>query len=70
MFSSTIDYRHRVQRFPQDLNRLSPFNPLDYFTVHFDTILIRFLCVLDFRSINGLLLIRIGEDSSLADGNV
>ena len=29
MFSSTMDCRWRIQCFPQDLNRLSPFNPLD-----------------------------------------
>ena len=50
MFSSTIDYRWRVQRFPQDLNRLLPFIPLDCFTIHFKTILIQFLCVFGFRS--------------------
>ena len=47
---STIDYRWRVQCFPQDLNRLLPFNPLDCFTIHFKTILIRFLCVSGFQS--------------------
>ena len=50
MFSSTIDYRWHVQRFLQGLNRLSPFNPLDYFAIHFETILIQFLCILGFRS--------------------
>ena len=48
MFSSTIDYRQHVQRFPQDLNRLSPFNPLDCFAIHLEAILIRFLCILGF----------------------
>ena len=51
MFISTMDYRWRVQYFPQDLNRLSPFNPLDCFVIHFETFLIRFLCILGFRSI-------------------
>ena len=57
MFSSTIDYRRHVQCFPQDLNRLSPFNPLDCFAIHFKTILIQFLCVLGFQSIIGFLFI-------------
>ena len=50
MISSIIDYRQHVQRFPQDLNRLSPFNPLDCFAIHFETILIQFLCILGFCS--------------------
>ena len=70
MFSSTIDYRRCVQRFPQNLNRLSPFNPLDCFAIHFETILIQFLCVSGLQSISGLLFILIGKDSSLADGPV
>ena len=50
MFSSTIDYiRRRVQRFPQDINRLTSFNPLDCFAIHFRTILIQFLCISGFR---------------------
>ena len=57
MFSWTIDYRRRLQRFTQDLNRLSPFNPLDCFAIHFETILIRFVHVSGFRSISGLLSI-------------
>ena len=48
--SVIIDYRRRVQHFPQDLNRLLPFLPLDCFTIHFKTILIRFLCVSGFQS--------------------
>ena len=55
MFSSTIHYKQRVQRFLQDSNRLSPFNPLDCFAIHFATILIWFLCVSGFGSISGLL---------------
>ena len=35
MFSLMIDYRQCVQHFPQDLNRLSPINPLDSFAIHF-----------------------------------
>ena len=50
MFSSTIVYRRRVQCFPQDLNRLLPFNPSDCFAIHFETILIQFLCILGFWS--------------------
>ena len=67
LFSSTIDHRQRVQHFPQDLNRVLPFNPLDCFAIHFEAILIRFLLHC------GLLvscLSHIGEDSSLADGSV
>ena len=50
MISSTIDYRCRVQHFPQNLNRLSPFHPLYCFAIHFETILILFLCILGFWS--------------------
>ena len=50
MFISTIDYRRCVQRFPQDLYRLLPFNPLDCFAIHFETILIQFICVSGFWS--------------------
>ena len=51
MISSIIDYRRCVQRFPEDLNRLSPFNPLDCFAIYFEAILILFLCVSGFRSL-------------------
>ena len=57
MYSSTIDYRQRAQCFPQDLNRLLPFNSSDYFTIHCETIQIQFLCISDFWSISGLLFI-------------
>ena len=57
MFSWTIDYGQHMQRFSQDLNRLSPFNPLDCFAIHFETILIRFVRVSGFQSISGLLFI-------------
>ena len=50
IYGSTIDYRWCVKHFPQDLNRLSAFNPLDCFAIHFKTILIQFLCVSGFRS--------------------
>ena len=65
MFSSTIDYRWHIQRFPQDLNRRLPFNPLHCFAIHFETIVIWFLCVLGCSCIS-----RIGDDSSLADSSV
>ena len=57
MFSSTIDYRWHVQRFPQDLKRFSAFKLLYCFTIHFETILIWFLCILGFQSISGFLFI-------------
>ena len=57
MFSWTIDYRQHVQRFSQDLNRLSPFNPLGCLAIQFATILIRFVHVSGFQSISGLLFI-------------
>ena len=57
MFSWTIDYRQPVHHFSQELNRLSPFNPLDCLAIKFETILIRFAHVLGFRSISGLLFI-------------
>ena len=50
-FSSTIAYRWCVQHFPPDLNRLLPLNLFDYFAIHFDTILIRFPCILGFWSL-------------------
>ena len=50
MISSTIDYTQHAQCFHHDLNRLSPFNPLDCFAIHFKTILILFLCILGFQS--------------------
>ena len=65
LFISNIDYRWRIQYFPQDLNRILLFNPLNCFAIHFKTILVRFLCVLDFLSISGLLFFL--EDYSLAD---
>ena len=65
MFSSTIDYiMQRVQRFPQDLNKLLSFNPLHCFAIHFETILI-----LHFR-LPVSCLSRTSEDSSLADNSV
>ena len=71
MVSSTLGYRWHVQRFSEALNRLSPFNPLDCFAIHFKTTLILFLCISGFRSISSSCLSCIGEeDSSLADGLV
>ena len=43
--------------FSQDLSRLSPLNPLNCFPIHFETILIRFLCILGFWSTSGFLFI-------------
>ena len=48
--SSTVEYRWCIQRFPHNLNRHLPFNPLDCFAIHFETVLILFLCVLSFWS--------------------
>ena len=64
MISSTIDYRWHVQCFPLDLNRLLPFNTLDCFAIHFETILILFLCISGFRSPV------YPEDSALAEGPI
>ena len=56
MFCSTIDCRWCVQCFPQDLNRLSPFNHLDCSAIHFEEIVIQFPYVSGFRSINDLFI--------------
>ena len=42
---------------PQDLYTLLPFNSLDCVAIHFETILIQFLCISGFRPLSGILFI-------------
>ena len=68
MISSTIDYRRRVQRFHQDLNRLSfTFQPFRLFRYSFqdnsNSVSLHFGLPVSCLSC-------IGKDSSLADGLV
>ena len=57
MFCSTIDHRRLIQRLSDDLNTLSPLNPLSCFIINFETILVQFLCILGYWYISGFLFI-------------
>ena len=57
MFSSAIDYRWRIRRFPQGLNKTFSFQPFKLFCHSFQEILIQFLYLLGFCSISGFLFI-------------